>query len=164
VCRLIANTDRPEERDNFKISDIEIYAEDHRAEIVQALLMMVRFWIGQGMPAPKGIKLGGFEEYVQVVGGILQSCELTLQKNYREASDALDTERSAIATLCNTWWESIPHDTSGDRTIPQKAGKIWEHVKDVEGLPAKVKDALSLGYFLKFLHERRVQYTGRIEI
>lgn len=159
VTRLIATTDRPEERDDFKIADIEIHAEKERPRIVQAYLTMIGYWIGQGCPAPTGIKLGGFEEYVRVIGGILQACELTHLANYKKASDELDTERTAVARICNAWWGKYSTPDC-QRTLAKKAGDIWSLCSEVDGLPQKVNSSQAFGYYLKGLHERRVTYVG----
>lgn len=159
-ARIVAKTDRPELRTDFEIKNIERWAADNRPQIVQAYLTMASYWISQGRPPQKNLRWGGYESYLDVVGGIMQACGLNLNQNYVDASEALDPERAALGDICNSWWNAFM-DSSGKMTTPQKAGSIWEKLGGpFDGLSGDVRDSQGLGYYLGRQHERRIAYSG----
>jgi len=72
-CNLIelnANTTKPGQRDGFRHKDILTYVGENRPAIVRACLVLIRHWIVTGKTDGIG-KLGGFEKWVRVVGGVV---------------------------------------------------------------------------------------------
>jgi hypothetical protein len=78
VCliRLDAGTFRPYERDPgaFKHPDLlKWVAAESRPLLLAAMFTMARAWYAADSPSPKKLKpLGGFEEHMRVIGGILE--------------------------------------------------------------------------------------------
>lgn len=70
--RLDAGVENPELRpvESFKHPDIRGWTADHRKALVQACLTLVQAWVAAGRP-PGKYTLGGYERYVQTMGGIL---------------------------------------------------------------------------------------------
>jgi putative DNA primase/helicase len=75
--RLDAQVEFPEERDGFTHPHLLAWARSRRGEFVWAALTLARSWIVAGMPDPTvGRHFGGFEDWVHVVGGILEHADL----------------------------------------------------------------------------------------
>lgn len=65
---------RPESRDasEFKHADLRQWATDHRRELVQACLTLVRAWYALGRPVAKlPFRMGSFEKWQEILAGIL---------------------------------------------------------------------------------------------
>lgn len=63
-------THRPEDR-VFAIPNLLEWVKEHRASLIHATLVLVRAWINAGRPRPKA-RLGSYEAWVAVVGGVLE--------------------------------------------------------------------------------------------
>jgi len=77
VCliRLDARAFRPYERDAsaFTHPDLLRWVGESRPDLLAAIFTMARAWFAAGSPSPKKLKpLGGFEEHMRVIGGILE--------------------------------------------------------------------------------------------
>jgi hypothetical protein len=69
---LDAKVPRPWERTGFRHPDLLAWVAAHRGGLLGALLTMVRAFWAAGKPTPKGLPtFGGFEEWTEIVGGIL---------------------------------------------------------------------------------------------
>jgi putative DNA primase/helicase len=68
--RLDPKVDRPWERTSFRHNDLRGWADGHRADLVWSALVLVRHWIAEGSPMGTH-KIGSFEEWSAVLGGIL---------------------------------------------------------------------------------------------
>lgn len=111
---LQTKTPNPEDRSDFVHPDVRGYVRANRRRILAALLRLVLAWRDKGQPAPWAVpdgrpstrvRLGGFEEWVRVVGGIMvvagsaRWCS-NLREWLRRADDvASDRER-----LVEAWW------------------------------------------------------------
>lgn len=69
--RLEPSEERPWERASFKHDPIRQWAAEQRPRLVAAVLTLARRWLAVGCPAPRK-RLGSFEGWSAVVGGILQ--------------------------------------------------------------------------------------------
>jgi hypothetical protein len=58
-------------RGGFKHANLSGWARDNRARLVGALLVIVKWWIKQGMPLAEK-RIGSFERFCEVMGGILE--------------------------------------------------------------------------------------------
>jgi hypothetical protein len=94
LIRMDAKVARPWERDKFTHQDIRGWVIENRGRILAAILTMTRSWIQAGKPKPdsKLPKMGSFEEWRDIIGGILEHCEvkgfLTNLENMYLMSDA----------------------------------------------------------------------------
>ena len=61
----------PAQRNNFKISHLQTWAQKNRRRLIEAVLTIVKSWVDAGCPESAKI-LGGFEKYAAVMGGILE--------------------------------------------------------------------------------------------
>lgn len=69
--RIDAEMVRPWTRTDFKHPKLEEWTQANRGELVAAGLTLVRGWINEGRPSPEDKKLGSFERWAAVAGGVL---------------------------------------------------------------------------------------------
>lgn len=71
TCRLSSDRADLETRDNFR-HDLDTWVPEHRAELLRAVLVLIRAWYDRGQPeAPRQFGFKSFEQWQRVVGGIL---------------------------------------------------------------------------------------------
>jgi hypothetical protein len=101
--------DHPEDRTEFVHPHIEEYASARRSMVLSALLGMVENWKMAGCPRSK-VVMGGFEEWVSVVGGILETAGVkNWMGNYRAWVRGAD-EWSADAEILLDLWQQMHAD------------------------------------------------------
>jgi hypothetical protein len=64
---------------------------DHRASLIEAVLILVRAWFAAGQPKAD-IHRGSFEDWAQTIGGILENAEIPHFLANRSTSYAADTD------------------------------------------------------------------------
>lgn len=72
LVRIDSTQERPWERRGFKHDPLNQWVEEHRGELLWALLTLVREWVAQGRPKPS-VRLGTYEAWSDVVGGVLRA-------------------------------------------------------------------------------------------
>lgn len=81
-CRLDAKMENPHKRDTklFRIPNgadgFLRWTIEHRAELIEAVLILVRNWYAKGNPSPDVTPLGSFEGWTETIGGILQAASI----------------------------------------------------------------------------------------
>ncbi len=101
LIQMDAKMARPWERDTSKFRHPELnkWVEEHRGELLAALLTMARAWAIAGRASGCNQVIGGFEDWVFVVGGILKYAEVdgflgNLSKLYEDLDSASDEWQS----------------------------------------------------------------------
>ena len=69
---LDAGVARPWLRDGFTYPNLMEHVLDNRSELVHAVLVLGRAWFAAGRPAPSCPRLGSYEAWRTVVGGVLE--------------------------------------------------------------------------------------------
>lgn len=69
--RLDPKQARPWERNGFRHPNLLGWARDHRGELLWSLLIVIRAWYAAGRPKADVQRLGSFEDWAEIVGGIL---------------------------------------------------------------------------------------------
>ena len=69
MLQLVPTDERPWNRE-FPF-DPKDYVREHRGELVRALIVLIRNWIAAGRPTWNGRRLGSFEPWCEIIGGIL---------------------------------------------------------------------------------------------
>jgi hypothetical protein len=112
--RMDAHTDKPWMRGGFS-HNLEEWVPTHRGELIAALLTLARAWYAAGRPAPQKPlpRMGSFQSWVEVVGGILHFVGLT---NFLDNLDDLhaqaDSDAQQWAAFLHAW-----QATYGDREV-----------------------------------------------
>src|SRR4029434_2922310 len=82
----------------------------HRSELVWAALTLIQAWIAAGKPEGE-IVLGMFEDWSQVMGGILSVAGIPgFLANLHEFYDESDTEGTAWRAFAAAWWVKFGDD------------------------------------------------------
>jgi hypothetical protein len=78
ICaiRIEADVERPEERDGFKHNPLLEYCKANADQLAACVNSMIKKWIHAGRPLGK-LKMGSFESWSEVIGGILEVNEIT---------------------------------------------------------------------------------------
>lgn len=118
--RLDSLTDRPWLRRDFRHPDLREWATQQRAEIVWSALTLVAAWLAEGRPVrPDAPRLGMFEHWSRVIGGILDLAEIPgFLANLEELYQYADTESDGIRALLEAWWDD-------HATVPVGAADLW---------------------------------------
>jgi hypothetical protein len=106
---LDAKVEHPEARQHFRHPNLPIYAKEHRPLFVQAAIILVRAWQAAGKP--HGTKtLGMYEDWAQVLGGILKVAGVAGFLTNLSELHAPDLETQAWSQFFARWWEE--HDSA----------------------------------------------------
>jgi hypothetical protein len=103
--RMDARTDKPWMRGGFT-HNLEEWIPAHRGELIAALLTLARTWYAAGRPTPEKPlpRMGSFQSWVEVVGGILHFVGRT---NFLDNLDDLyaqaDSDAQQWAAFLHAW-------------------------------------------------------------
>jgi hypothetical protein len=105
--RLEAPEDRPWLRTEFKHRHIEVWAREHRGELIWAALTLIRNWQAVGSPRPDEPRLGSYEAWSAVMGGILSAAGgRSFLANMNETVDLAEEEdESQYEAFIDAWWQ-----------------------------------------------------------
>jgi putative DNA primase/helicase len=113
--RLDAKVDRPWARreKEFRHPDLMHWTDEHRGELVSAVLTLAQAWLAAGRPSGCD-KLGMFESWSQVIGGILSVAGLSgfltnLEDFYAES----DVEAADWRSFIEAWWHQFQGEPVG---------------------------------------------------
>ena len=112
--RMDAYTAKPWMRGGFR-HNLEEWIPVHRGELIAALLTLARAWFAAGRPAPKKPlpRMGSFQSWVEVVGGILHFVGLTnFLDNLDELYNQADSDTQQWAAFLHAW-----QATYGEREV-----------------------------------------------
>jgi hypothetical protein len=103
--RLDAGVGRPWQRDGFRHPDLLVYVLTNRGPILAALLTLARHWFASGCPEAVVPKLGSFELWTRIVGGILAAAGIEgFLGNLDELYDQVDEDETAWVTFLTAWF------------------------------------------------------------
>ncbi len=146
--RLEANVERPWERRGFKHENLRGWVQKHRGELVTALLTLVQRWLADGKPEENDVILGGYEEWVKVIGGILKATGIDgFLENATMLYEQLDVERQAWVEFFSAWAEQYgaydEESSSWGAYVETDSGaRVWEKRND--GGPVGTKELFPL--------------------
>jgi hypothetical protein len=112
--RMDAYTAKPWMRGGFR-HNLEEWIPAHRGELIAALLTLARAWYAAGRPAPQKPlpRMGSFQSWVEVVGGILHFVGLTnFLDNLDELYNQADSDTQQWAAFLHAW-----QATYGEREV-----------------------------------------------
>jgi hypothetical protein len=112
--RIDPRIDRPWLRDGFRIADLPAWVREHRGELVWAALTLIQAWIVAGKPAPRVKPLGTFEQWTQVIGGVLENAGIHgFLDNAIEFYELADAEGAAWRAFIDAWWDKYADSNVG---------------------------------------------------
>ncbi|MDR4485126.1 MAG: DUF3854 domain-containing protein [Nitrospirales bacterium] len=105
TIRLDSKMGKPEQRRGFRHPNLVEWVQDHRSKLVSACLSLIQTWIDAGKP-PGVATLGRFEQWTQVLGGILQVCGIPGFLSDRQwVHTEADQDTRAWEDFCAAWYE-----------------------------------------------------------
>ncbi|MGI8406418.1 MAG: hypothetical protein ACR2OE_16935 [Thermomicrobiales bacterium] len=111
--RLDPKVDRPWQRTGFRHEDLRGWADDHRPQIVCAALTLIQAWIQAGRPMG-AIRLGSFEQWAAVHGGILATIGIDgFLGNLEEFYEASDVEGAIWRQFIDLWFDRFNESEVG---------------------------------------------------
>lgn len=90
-------------RSEFRHPYLKVWAHEHRAELLSAVVAMARAWVDAGSPAFAGEPMGSFEEWSRVVGGILQHADVPGFLDHDDDYFLDDTSRDERLEFFASW-------------------------------------------------------------
>ncbi len=107
-CHLDAQRERPWEGRGFLHGDLREWVSENREELVWAYLVLIGNWVASGKPATRGPRLGMFESWSDVVGGVLKSAGIEgFLENRGVLYVTADPESAQWNAFVETWWEQL---------------------------------------------------------
>jgi hypothetical protein len=151
----------PEPGRNFTIDDLKSWTQEHRGELLGALLTMVRAWYAVGKPKPEIKPLGSFERWTITVGGILENAGIKgFMENatamYQEADDESREWEGFLLVLHDVFHgeafsvAEIVEKINGKTAVPGSFGsEPTAHAKELKAaLPGYLAEAMDRpGFF-----------------
>lgn len=165
--RMDAGIAQPWRRTDFRHPDLVAYVLLRRPQLVAALLTLVRAWDAAGRPKPS-IPLGSFQEWVDVVGGVLGVAGVdgflgNLDRMYEQA----DMETPVWTAFVEAWRAHFgEQEVTAAAVIEATAGQSPTQVRLRDALPGEVVDAKperrsrALGIALAHREDRRYGSSG----
>ena len=106
TCRLDPGVERPWDRTGFRHPDLRAWALANRAELVTAVLTMVRAWLVAGAPSVEHPPIGSFESWAAVLAGVLGTAGIKgFLENYRDVYEAASSEVGEWVDFVEAWFE-----------------------------------------------------------
>jgi len=102
VVRLDAGVERPEDRQGFRVRDLEQWTDDNAARLRGAALSLVRRWVDMGKPSNVPT-LGSYEAWSRVVGGVVSEFFDGWLGGRAERLATADPEREEWRRLISIW-------------------------------------------------------------
>lgn len=113
-CKLISPLECPEEREDLLISDLRSYTIEHRSDLLEDALTILRAHIVAGRPMTSRSLLGSFEVWDQIIrGAVYYATGQDPCKSRRDAAKDSPERLGKIALISG--WRSLPHGSDGCR-------------------------------------------------
>lgn len=140
--RLDAQMVRPWERQNFKHENLKAWVTENRGRLLVALLTMAKAWFVAGCPKPSTPKLGSFESWCDIVGGILQFAGVAgFLGNQKEMYELSNIEEKEWEGFLLAWQERYQDNLVLVKELVNEINKEGSAIRD--SLPSKIADALT---------------------
>lgn len=141
----------PENRTGFAIDNLEGWVNEHRSELIAALLTLVRFWVVQGRPLVPARRSDSYADWLQLCESVLSVCGVPGQVGHSETVQSTETGEE------EEWSELLERLEDMFGTRPWTAAEAVRGL-DPDSLPADMKPgARSLG---KWLAVREGRWAG----
>lgn len=172
-----AEMERPEERSDFAIPHLERYVQQHRGEILHALLTLIRSWVVAGRPVGPQAKSDDYGVWLAALNGILSNAQLGDTVGVVGHRDSVRADADPEADEWATFL-SAAHQVFGEEpwTVGELLGKVSQFTAEgeegsgdylpVSVLPGDVsskfiRDPHSAGRTLgMWLHHRDKRWAG----
>jgi putative DNA primase/helicase len=161
ASRIDSSQEHPWERSGFRHDPLIGWAQANRGNLCWAILTLARAWIAAGRPEP-GTRLGSFESWSHVVGGILSVAGVEGFLGNRSAVYAqADADGEGWRTFITIWWEQFKGNRVGVDELFALA-KSERLLTELRGGRSDHGARTALGMSLSTMRDRRIgQYWLR---
>ncbi len=164
---LDPKTEKPENRTGFRHERILHWALDNRKDLLNAALILCRYWASQGLPRSKHV-LASFEEWSSLVGGLLESIgEGDEFMNNRDIYQGrTDMENREWRAFIEIWWDMFKIDKE-NRTQSLTTNSLSELAENndlLERVRGGRSDRSQSIRFGKALSKKQNQFIGNWRI
>ncbi len=119
------------------------WAAAHRGELLAAVLTLARNWYAKGCPEPATPRLGKFEDWCRVVGGILEAAGVEgFLGNLDELYSNVDAEAGEWEAFLAAWFDAYGNAERSPAEIKTSLQTNTQPAM-VEALPGDLADALN---------------------
>jgi len=140
LIRLDARIPRPWTRTGFRHPDLLGWVAAHRGELLSALLAFVRAWVAAGSPSAEVPVMGGFEEWTQIVGGVLAHGDVKgFLDNREHLYEQVDEAHAGWEAFLRRWREEFNYPI----TVAELIKRIESSSEFREAIPASPADAFT---------------------
>src|SRR5262249_7644769 len=145
--RLVPDVADPSQRRDFKHPQLLGWARDHRAELVAAALTIVRAWFAASRPRAEVPAFGSFEDWSQIVGGILAHAGIDgFLDNLREFRQQTDRGQKEWERFAAAWWAVLGSESLSASELARRmrddADRLASRYASMrETLPARLTSA-----------------------
>ena len=167
----------PKKGRKFKHKNLMAWVMANRAELVAAVLTVVKAWIARGKPAWSGGQaLASYEPYCAVMGGILEAVNIPgFLGNLHITQVVANGENAAKREFLSTWWRERGEkpgpigDPDGLRIGIDGKDSLVSYIRDnsididLKGVDGH-EMARNLGYWLKKHLDSTCEIEGGIEV
>lgn len=106
LVRLDAMSDQPWRGRAFRHPDLTAWVRMHREDLIWAYLVLIKNWLALGRPAFRGERLASFEQWSDVVGGVMEAAGIEgFLANRDEVYLQADQESAEWRSFVDAWWE-----------------------------------------------------------
>jgi len=140
--RLDARLAKPWERQNFKHPGLRDWVLCYRGDLLAAILTLARAWFVAGKPEPeKSLPvMGGFDDWVNIIGGILSFAGIPgFLQNLKAFHDQADLEGPEWEGFLNAWIEVVGEQ---GKTCQELTAMLRDNSEFVATLPDNLQDVL----------------------
>jgi hypothetical protein len=105
LIRLDSKMEDPSVRTGFRHPQIETWTHDNRGRLLAAALTLGRGWIAAGRPRAAGLVFGGFQQWAEILGGVLHFAGVDgFMDNRRLLFEQADQENAVTTAFLSDWW------------------------------------------------------------
>ena len=133
---LVTAMENPSLRNNFKYQDIRKQIIDNRYKYLKALLTIIKYWFISGKKEWLDKKIGSFEGFCRLIGGILVTSEFSsFLDNYEEFINFGDYENNLWKDFIYKWYEKYGEELVLAQKLTDLA--IKTNIVDKYGSPTR---------------------------
>lgn len=169
LTRLDPQMERPEERTGFQIADLWAWLsiDGNRAQLLRALLILVRAWIADGAERDGSHQMRNFSAWAQIMGGITAWHGVDgFLGNRDQVATGSDEEETSTAAFVAKWFEKFGQTPKRTTELVESARiDMFNHayVDPWDGMfPSREKDGRMIALTSKGLGKFLGQREGRI--
>jgi hypothetical protein len=154
--RLDADVEQPWLRDGFRHADLPGWVRAQRPALVVAVLTLLRSWAQAGRQRC-AVRLGSFEDWASVVGGVLGHVGVEgFLADRQDDHEVCDPEEEEWAAFVQTWSEAFGEERVPARELLRLAGEVGAFHLDSRAM----QDSRAKGSFSVALSKRRDRRYG----